>query len=231
LNKSSVISLKQQNDQNLGAVERAALTLTNAIHDEVYKPGQRLTEAQLTKELGISRGSLRDVLRRLASKGLIDLEPNRSAVVRRISRETVMEILSTREVLEGLAACQAAQNIHQAGMETKTRMMLAEIQQMQQDNSGVDFMEDNTRFHQFIVELGGNTVLQQHIEQLQLPGFRSRFFSKVSTDMWRRSLREHEAILEAILDGDVILTEQLMRAHVRRSTRHFSELPESAYDR
>lgn len=227
---SAVTELKQGSKTRLGAAARATLALTNAIHDAVYKPGQRLTEAQLTRELGISRGSLRDVLRRLAAKGLIVLEPNRGAVVKRISRETVMQILTTREVLEGLAAYQAAHTAGQAREREQALQTLTSIRQTQNDSSGIDYLDDNTRFHQFIVDLSGNKVLQQQVEQLQLPGIRSRFFSQVSPEMWQRSLREHEAILEAILEGDAILSEQLMRAHVRRSARHFLELPESVYD-
>ena len=213
-----------------GTTEQATVALTKAIHDEVYKSGQRLVEARLTRELGISRGSLREVFRRLASLGLVDLEPNRGAIVKRISREAVMEILSTREVLEGLAARQAAENSGQAHIIKKVTAMLELIHELQVDTGEVDFLQDNSRFHQFIVELSENNTLRQQIEQLQLPGIRSRFFSQVSQQIWQRSLRDHESILEAVIDGDAILAEELMRAHVRRTRRHFQTLPESLYD-
>ena len=227
----SVINLEEQIEAKLSTTERATLALTNAIHDEIYKSGQRLIEAQLTRELGISRGSLREVLHRLAANGLIDLEPNRGAIVKRISRATVMNILATREVLEGLAAFQAAQNVRFPGHREKVLKKIEELQQMRDQKSEIDYLNDNTVFHQFIIELSDNKVLHQQIEQLQLPGMRSRFFTQVSADMWRRSLLEHEALLEAILEGDAILAEQLMRAHVRRSARHFSALPDSLFDK
>ena len=227
---SSLINLHPPEKSGLGTTELATLTLTKAIHEEVYKSGQRLVEAQLTKELGISRGSLREVFRRLASLGLIELEPNRGALVKRISRERVMEILATREVLEGLAASQAAEKSQLTRIKSKILAMLDLIHSLQKDNRDLDFLEDNTRFHQFIVELSENSTLRQQIEQLQLPGIRSRFFSQVSSSTWQRSLREHEAILDAIIDGDTLLSEQLMRAHVRRTRRHFAALPESMFD-
>ena len=227
---STLIKLDEIKKAKLSTTEQALATLTNAIHNEVYKSGQRLTEAELTKELGISRGSLREVLRRLAANGLIDLEPNRGAVVKRISRESVMEILATREVLEGLAASQAAENIEHGDNKERALGMLEEIQAAQVNSIEIDFLEDNTRFHQFIVSISGNKILHQQIEQLQLPGIRSRFFSQVSAELWKRSLREHEMLLQAILDSDAILAEQLMRAHVRHSRQHFSKLPESMFD-
>lgn len=227
---SIAININKQDRARLGTTEHVTQLLIRAIHDEVYKSGQRLTEAQLTRELGISRGSLREVLRRLAASGLIELQPNRGAVVKRISRESIMEILTTREVLEGLAASQAALNIRREGHEARAMAMLRTIQAVQKNNAGIDFLEDNTRFHGFIVELSNNKILQQQIDQLQLPGIRSRFFSRVSPALWQRSLQEHEIVLEAIMEADAMLAEQLMRAHVRRARRHFSELPESIYD-
>lgn len=210
--------------------ERAMHALTRAIHDGVYSPGQRLTEIQLSRELGISRGSLREIFRRLAARGLIEQEPNRGAVVKRISRETVMNILATREVLEGLAASLAAQQVAEPGNRGKVEAMKEAIAASQKTPEGFDFMEDNTRFHDFIIELSANDVLQMQIEQLQLPGIRSRFFSQISLTAWESSLYEHRAILDAILDGDAAFAEQLMRAHVRKARKHFAELPAALFD-
>lgn len=227
---SDIDPLNNTSATKLSTTEQATLALTNAIHDEVYKSGQRLVEAQLTRELGISRGSLREVFRRLAANGLVDIEPNRGAVVKRISRESVMEILTTREVLEGLAASQAASRALNPEAANAVNFMLKHVHELQNSNDGVDFLKDNNDFHQFVIDLSANRTLKQQIEQLQLPGIRGRFFSQISQSTWQRSLREHESILHAIQDGDEVLAEQLMRAHVRRTQRHFAKLPQSIYD-
>jgi len=209
-----------------GATAHAIEALTRAIREGVYPAGQRLVEAQLTQDLGVSRGSLREALRRLASDGLIVLEPHRGAVVKRIERDGVIDILLVREALEGLAAALAAQSIDSDANREQAEAMLVEVREIRNTAGDVDYLEDNLIFHRAIVELSGNTVLGQQIEQLQLPTIRSEFFGNLNGSHWQRSLGEHEAILEAILDADAILAEQLMRAHVRRSRKLFEQMPE-----
>ena len=82
--------------------------ITDGVKDGRYAPGQRLVEADLTAELGVSRGPLREALGRLAAEGVLELEPYRGAVVRRLTREDVEDLFSVREVLEGEAARLAA---------------------------------------------------------------------------------------------------------------------------
>ena len=50
-----------------------------------YAPGQRLIEADLTRDLGVSRGPLREAFRKLTAEGLIESVPNKGAVVRRLA--------------------------------------------------------------------------------------------------------------------------------------------------
>ncbi len=73
-----------------------------------FAPGQRLITSELMTDIGVSRGSLREAFSRLAADGIVDLVPNRGAVVRRLSRVELINLFRIREVLEGLAARQAA---------------------------------------------------------------------------------------------------------------------------
>ena len=57
-----------------------------------YAPGQRLIEADLTRELGISRGPLREALHRLAADKILEIVPNRGAIVRRLSKREMLEL-------------------------------------------------------------------------------------------------------------------------------------------
>src|SRR5579863_1311318 len=71
-------------------------------------PGERLVESDLTHRFGVSRGPIREALRRLAAEGFIEHAPNRGAVVRRLSLQDVRELFQIRAELEGLAARIAA---------------------------------------------------------------------------------------------------------------------------
>lgn len=57
-----------------------------------YAPGQRLIEADLTDELGVSRGPLREAMRRLSADDLLEIVPNRGAIVRRLSLREMLEL-------------------------------------------------------------------------------------------------------------------------------------------
>src|SRR5271170_1481180 len=72
-------------------------------------PGARLIENDLTLRFAVSRGPVREALRRLAAEGLIEHLPHRGAVVRRLSRVEIQELFQIRVELESLAARLAAE--------------------------------------------------------------------------------------------------------------------------
>src|SRR3954452_23504897 len=87
-----------------GQLEYAYQRLKDAIANGIYMPNQRLIEAEVTQALGVSRTTLRAALIRLHQEGLVEIEVNRGARVRAFGLDEAVEILSVREVLEGLAA-------------------------------------------------------------------------------------------------------------------------------
>lgn len=220
----------QARSPGTGASQHVINTLHQAIRDGVYKAGDRLIENQLTRDLGVSRSSVREALRRLAADGLIELRHHKGAVVKSLDRREIIEILAVREVLEGFAAGLAAGNIGKEDNRDRTSTLLARIRQIRAGEAQVNFLEDNVSFHRFIVELSGNQTLGQQIQQLQLPELRSKYFEHMQTQDWDRSLSEHQQILEAILERDVPLAEQLMCAHVRRTKKLVEDLPADAID-
>jgi DNA-binding GntR family transcriptional regulator len=88
-----------------------------------YAPGQRLIGRDLTEYVGFSRGPVREALRRLSAEGLIEIVPNRGAVVRHLTRKQVEDLFVVRKNLEGLAARLAAERIH----EGKNRALFSEV--------------------------------------------------------------------------------------------------------
>jgi DNA-binding GntR family transcriptional regulator len=213
-----------------GAFDHAVNTLTQAIRDGVYRAGDRLVESRLARELGVSRSTLREVLRRLSSEGLIRLQPNRGAIVRSFSRADISELLEVRELLEGFAASLAARNATVPERQEQIRARLERIAQLRQRSVCDDYPEHNQSFHDFIVELGGNHTLAQQIRQLQLPFARSWYFGRMQPADRQRSVSEHEQILLALLDGDAALAGQLMSAHIRRTRKLVESLPDEMFD-
>src|SRR5689334_19665818 len=80
------------------------------LHGE-FAPRQRLIETELAERYATSRFVLRNALTRLATEGLVELQPNRGARVREISVEEAIEITEIRRAVEGLVAARAAERV------------------------------------------------------------------------------------------------------------------------
>ena len=74
------------------------------ITDGTYRPGDHLTERELCDRLKASRPSIRETLRQLEAEGLVDIYPNRGAVVRKLNKDTFLQLWEVRQALETLAA-------------------------------------------------------------------------------------------------------------------------------
>jgi DNA-binding GntR family transcriptional regulator len=194
--------------------------ITEGVKDGQYAPGQRLVEADLTRELGVSRGPLREALGRLAAQGIVVNEPYRGAVVRKLTRADIVDLFQIREVLEGEAARLAALSIEEGDHRRRVVASLKTLERFKRRPDTYAYMDENTRFHELVVELSGNKLLARLIGELQVHAFRLLLRRLVAeSDAVGDSIREHEAVAWAILGGDGRAAEREMRKHVRRSGR------------
>ena len=143
--------------------------LREAIFAGRIVPGQRLIANELTEQLGVGRGSVREAFQRLASDGLVDIIPNRGAIVRRLSRDQVRELFQIRVNLEGLAARLAAEHIHKNDNRTRFLKIWNEVKPEGAPPPWPLFMRQNRLYHSTIVRISGNKQLSELIENLQLP--------------------------------------------------------------
>jgi DNA-binding GntR family transcriptional regulator len=106
--------------------------LRDAIFRGHFSPGQRLSEEQLAKTLGVSRGPIREAFVRLEREGLIVSQANRRSIVAQLSRRDLEEVYTMRLALERLAvqyAVQAATALDLAAMEANTATLNAALAQ------------------------------------------------------------------------------------------------------
>ena len=200
------------------AVQSVVDAIVEGVKEGRYAPGQRLVEADLTAELGVSRGPLREALGRLAAEGVLEIEPYRGALVRRLSRDDVADLFQIREVLEGEAARLAATHIDEGDHHERLEAAIAAVDRYRDRNDSFAYMDENSRFHELIVELSGNKLLARMIGQLQVHAFRLLFRRMVVEDTAvTNSIAEHDEVAAAILAGNARAAERSMREHVRRS--------------
>jgi DNA-binding GntR family transcriptional regulator len=196
-----------------------------------YAPGQRLIGRDLTEYVGFSRGPVREALRRLSAEGLIEIVPNRGAVVRHLTRKQVEDLFVVRKNLEGLAARLAAERIH----EGKNRALFSEVwEQVRPKDAELpwsEFIRLNRLYHHTIVAIGGNETLSGLIATLQLPVVMLQIGRAMRPQHTQVSHEDHVRVAETILAGDPDGAEYAMRQHLQRSNDWIVTLPESAFRR
>ena len=179
-------------------------------------PGSKVNEPQLSKQYGISRGPLREAIRRLEGCKLVEITPNIGAKVVSLNIRQIIEIYEIRESLEGLACRLAAEEASKEDCRSLRDLLTNHEQQIQSENGRLYYQkEDDLDFHYLIVQLSGNSRLfnllcDELYHLLRL--YRVQTSSSPSRPV--QAFKEHHQIVDAIENGDGELAELLMRRHV-----------------
>lgn len=194
-----------------------------------FVPGQRLIEADLTRELKVSRGPVREALKRLAAEGLVSLIPHRGAYIRALTRDEVHDMLLVQEALTGLAARLAAAAIHQGEHRAEFQAAYDKLQPFRDQADGIAFLEERSRFYAAMIRIGGNRELRRMMPALQIHLLRMQFHSHLTPKDRARQFAEYDELVAAILAGEQNEAERLMRQHIRRTRLAIERLPDEAF--
>lgn len=212
-----------------GTVDRVFLHLKDGILAGRYAPGQRLIESDLTSELGVSRGPLREAFRKLSAEGMVESIPNRGAIVRRLSHKETQELFQIRGALEVLAARLASENIDLPGVRERFEQAVAPIWSEAPRNIGMTYLNENRIFHQAVADASGNEQLAVLCRQMQLPLIMFQLSGMLTPETLTLSNREHRSIARAILAGDAHAAWEGMRNHLDRAQGFANELPRTIF--
>ena len=214
-------------ERSVSAVDQVIHAIKEGIRDARYAPGQRLVEPELMREVGVSRGSVREALRRLASEGFVEWQRYRGVSIVRMSRRQVSDFLDLRELLEGFAARRAAEKIEPQG---RARLLKLERTKNARSIVAGNYDSYNNEFHALIVDLGRNAELPSLLNQIRLPILRLQF-NKIFLypEQIRLSRGDHDKIVSAILEGAALAAERAMRQHVRHSAECILSSPKAFF--
>ena len=193
--------------------EEATERLRDLIVQGSLTPGSRLNERLLTAQLGVSRTPLREAFKVLATEGLVELLPNRGAIVSEIDPERLAETLAVMGALEALAgelACASATE----GQIKEIRSLHQEMLANHARGDLAGYFKFNQAIHLKIVKYSGNAVLYQTYRHLNANVRRARYMANLSQDRWDAAVREHGEILDALAGRDVARIRVLLAEHL-----------------
>ncbi|WP_413043438.1 GntR family transcriptional regulator [Pseudomonas sp. YJ42] len=185
-------------------------------------PGSKISEPELARTYGISRGPLREAIHRLEGQKLLVRVPHVGARVVSLSHEELIELYEIRESLEGMACRLAAQRMSETEI-GELRRVLETHERDEAFKAGVGYyqQEGDFDFHYRIIQGSGSRTLTQMLcgELYQLVRMYRIQFS-ATPNRPHQAFAEHHRILDAIADRDGELAELLMRRHIGASKRN-----------
>jgi Transcriptional regulators len=197
--------------------------IREAILDGRLAPGERLMEAQLAEDLGVSRTPVREAIRQLELAGFVVMIPRRGAYVADISLKDVADVFEIRGALEALAASLAAERASDEEIEEMERL-LVEIGKAVEERNVERMIELDTRFHDHLYRSSRNERLGQILSTLreQIQRFRTQTLSNPAR--MRVALDEHRALVEALAARDAEAAARAAAQHIESAENSLMQL-------
>ena len=195
--------------------DRAYQSIREGILAGAYGPNQRLTEMDLSAELGVSRQTVGIALVRLEQEGLVVTQPNRGASVRPVTIAEALRALRVREALEGVAASLAAQFITPEELE-EMDAVLADMRVGDAPDRLLNYSLLNSRLHELVLRAARDATVDRMLASLNYALVRYQYRTVLVPGRMLESVVEHGRIVDALRARDPAAAEQAARRHVAR---------------
>lgn len=199
------------------AEDRVFTAVLDAILDHRLAPGTKLVERDLSEILGASRGAVRAALRRLGHDLLVELRPNRGAVIANPSAAETRDLLEARRVIESALLQRLARTLS-AKQLAALRAFCADEQRAYDRGDVKTGKRLSIRFHKLISELAGNAVLDRFMEQLIC---RTPLLARNRLSAYCGA-QEHRDVVEALARRDAAAAVRRMSAHLDNLERQLT---------
>lgn len=184
--------------------DEIALTLRNAIVSGRFQPGSRINESEVAKQMNVSRIPIREAIKKLEQEGLLVRYPNRRVFVVSFSEKDVMEVFSLRSNLECMTFEWALPNMGGNDFNVLRELISQQEGAISQQNYE-ELARLDMRFHEYILNKAAHSRLlkswyEQHAQCQMLLNLRFRTMPEYTPET---VLQDHEAILDAMEDGNI----------------------------
>ena len=186
--------------------------VVRAIRHQIFsgalRPNQRVVEAEIAAEMGISRGPVREALAELEKEGLIITYPRKGTYVKSFELKDIEEIYTLRALLEGFAVSLALDRFQEQDL-AYLRDLLDQIVEMAEKKDVIEVSRLNMQFHKKIMELSNHKRLYDSWQTLLA---QTQMLSAMTTEYYTSLIdirKSHKILLDALVTGD--------RDHIKRS--------------
>ena len=206
--------------------------LRERIIENKMTPGERLSEAELSVQFGVSRQPVREAFIKLSEEGLVQVRPQRGTFVCKISLRAVEDARFIREAIEGdlvriLAVNPKAALLRDLRAQLDAQRHLCLVKTAPQERA--EFLRLDDLFHRTLAEAAGRKHLWQNMDGVKSQMDRVRYLTTQSLDI-ERLVAQHTAVFDAIAAKDPVRAEAAMRLHLRTILQdlavHQSRTPE-----
>lgn len=196
--------------------------IVKGLYEGRYVPGQRLDEPDLMTRYTVSRSTVREALKQLSADGLVVSHAFRGAQIRKLSRAEAANLFSLTEVILGLAARQAAENIATDDDRNRLSEHFEKIASHGEEDSSFEFMGHRNKYFQVLLEISKNDEIYHILRRMQVHLIRNKLTVPPS-----ERIAGYRQITDAILHGNPDQAETATRAYVIKTAQcvlpHFSE--------
>jgi DNA-binding GntR family transcriptional regulator len=188
-------------------------------------PGQRLIETELASQFGVGRNAVREAVKQLAERGVVELTRNRSPAIRILSREEAVEVLDVAEAMNCLLVELAASHFDGQRHGGRMRSLKARFARCRKQRDVAAFDELRRDFYRLLFDLASNRELRRLFVTIRMEILHAQYQSA----HWRQiRLEDYQAICAAVSAGDVSAAGAAAKRHVRHIRRIVEEFADAA---
>ena len=173
----------------------------------IYKPGERLIEEKLCRELDVSRSPVREAFRLLETNGFLTNVARKGVSVTKTTLKEAIDIYIIRANLESLAVYLAVKRSTPEFV-LKLKTLHKQMEDLVKINDIEKYIEKNKEFHNTIIQASDNSKLMELLEYFSKISLRYRHVVLTSPGRLSNSLKKHKILIKSIEDGDAEVAER-----------------------
>ncbi|MBX2849549.1 MAG: GntR family transcriptional regulator [Acidiferrobacterales bacterium] len=204
--------------------DKTTTALREAIVNGTIAAGEKLNEPRLAESFNVSRGPLREAIRRLVAMRLVTYVPHQGASVVTLDEKSIVELYEIREALEGKAAGLAANFMSDTDIANLRDLLQVHRQHLESNDGEYMQVDGDFDFHYLVIKGSGNKMLEnQLLNELYHLIRMFRYQTSRFANRPNRALIEHEQLIYALEQRDSEMAEMVMRKHIARARLSIQE--------